>query len=63
MSDNDQLDRIETKVNYLFDHVVKQENINTRIECHFENHKKANKVTAFLIGICVSLVGIFKGFG
>jgi hypothetical protein len=63
MSDNEQLDRMEKKIDYLFDHIVKQEKINTQVECHFENHKKANKIGAFIVGIGVSFVGIFKGLG
>ena len=55
MSDETQLDRMERKLDYLFDHVVKQEKINTQVECHFENHRKCNKLIGWAIGIFVSV--------
>ena len=62
MKNEQQLDRIENKIDYLFDHIVKQTERNGVFEAHLENHKKANRVVSWLLGLCASL-GLFKSLG
>ena len=62
MSDQSQLDRMEKKLDYLYDHVVKQTERNGKYDAHLNNHSKANKAVVWLVGICVSL-GLIKGMG
>ena len=57
-----QLDRIEKKIDYLFDNVVKQTEKNGVFEAHLENHRKANKLISWVLGVCASL-GLFKSLG
>lgn len=67
MEPKPQLDRIEEKLNYLYNHIVKQEGINTslnaRLDSHLSNHSKCNKAIGFLIGVAISCMTFFKTFG
>jgi len=62
MENESQLDRIETKIDYLFNNVVKQTEKNGKFDAHLENHKKANKLVSWVLGVAISL-GLFKGMG
>ncbi len=65
MSD-DQLNRMETKLDYVYDHMLKQSDINAKdqeqLKNHLANHKIVSSVISWGIGICISL-GIFKSMG
>ena len=56
----EQLDRMEANQNRFNDFVIKQTEINTKMQGHLDNHTKANKGLVWLSGVVLTVLGFFK---
>lgn len=57
-----QLDRMERKLDYMYDHIVKQTTKNEKFQGHLDNHGRVYKVLSWCVGVGIS-IGLFKTYG